>query len=54
MIKMTREEIEYWNERASEPIRFEPYPDDVCEEINRTHTFLTKEEALEALKRATE
>ena len=52
MTQMTQEEIEYWNERASEPLRFEPYPDDVCDEINRTHSFLTEEEAIEIIRKA--
>lgn len=52
MIEMSKEAIEYWNDRASEPLRFEPYPDDVCDEIERTHTFLTEEQAIEAIKRS--
>ena len=52
MKDLTPEAIEYWNERASEPLRFEPCPDDVCDEIERTHTFLTKEEAEAAIRKA--
>ena len=42
--KMTKKEIEYWNERSSEPLRFEPYPEDVCDAYNRAHPLPSEDE----------
>ena len=52
MNEMSPEAIEYWNERASEPLRFEPCSKAVSDEIERTHAFLTEEQAIEAIKRS--
>ena len=51
MIEMTKEEIEYWNERASEPLRFEPCPKEISEAYNKTHPLPTEEELEEIFRR---
>lgn len=52
MIELTEYEKEYWKERASEPLRFEPFPDEVCDEINRTHPMMSEEEAWEIVRKS--
>lgn len=52
MIEMTREEIEYWNERTSEPLRFEPYPDEICDAYNKAHPLPSEEEIWEIIRSA--
>jgi len=51
MIELTEYEKEYWKDRASEPLRFEPYPDDVCDAYNKDHPLPTQEELDDILRR---
>lgn len=52
MMELTEYEKEYWKERASEPLGFRRLPDEVCDEINRTHDFPTEEEAWAIVRRS--
>ena len=52
MVELTEEAIEYWNDRASEPLRFEPFPEEFCAEYNRTHPLPSKEEILAEIRRS--
>lgn len=52
MIELTEYEKEYWKERASEPLGFKRLPDEVCDEINRTHPMMSEEEAWEIVRKS--
>lgn len=51
MIELTEYEKEYWKDRASEPLRFEPYPDDVCDAYNKDHPLPSEEEIWAEIRR---
>lgn len=56
MTEMTPEEIEYWNDRADEPIGFEPVIMTAEEqaEFERQHPMPTQEEIEQLLREARE
>ena len=50
MIEMTKSEIEYWNERSTEPLKFEPYPKEVSDAYNKEHPLPTENEVWEIIR----
>ena len=52
MTELTEYEKEYWKDRASEPLRFEAQPREVCDEYNRNHPLPDEDEAWEAVRRS--
>ncbi len=52
MTEMTQAEIEYWNERSTEPLRFEPYPKEVSDAYNKEHPMPTEDEVWGIIKSA--
>lgn len=45
---LSKEALEYWNSKASEPMHFEPYPKDVQDEINKKLPPIPSDEIMEA------
>lgn len=50
--ELSDEEIDYWEERSHEQLRFEACSPEVSEEYNRTHPMPTEEEIERILKDA--
>ena len=54
MTEMTKSEIEYWNERSTEPLRCEPCPKDISDAYNAEHPLPSEDEVWEIIRKAQE
>ena len=45
---LSKEALEYWNSKASEPMHFEPYPEDIQKEMDKKLPPIPSKKIMEA------